>query len=678
MPRVRSTFRRSAALLIAAIAVLVPSAGCRAVREPALESRQVPEYAIEDFMANTAYAGASFAADGKSILVSSDQTGIFNAFSIPIDGSAPTALTQSTVDSVMVQSHFPGDERFLYQSDQGGNELDHLYVRERDGSATDLTPGEKLKATFAGWARDEKSFFVVTNERDPRYFDLYEYAVDGYARTMLYKNESGFQPGPVSPDRRYVAVVEVHTETDTDIHLVDRKTGQSRVLTAHTEEMFNDPETFSLDGKWLYYLSDEASDFRYLVRMDLATGKREVVEKPDWDVEGAGFSRLGKWLWIAINAEARTELRLYDAATMQPVKLPTLPDAAITSVRFSPDETLAAFYVNGSRQPNDLYLLELASGKARPLTRSLNAKIDPDHLVNGEPVRFPSFDNVQVPGILYKPHAASGDKPVPGLVWVHGGPGGQSRRTYSGLVQYLVNHGYAVYAINNRGSSGYGRTFFKMDDRRHGDADLGDCVHSKKMLAATGYVDPNRIGIIGGSYGGYMVLAALAYRPQEFAVGVDIFGVSNWVRTLQSIPPYWESFRKALYKELGDPAVDEAYLRKISPLFHASNIRKPLLVLQGANDPRVLKVESDEIVEAVKANGVPVEYVVFDDEGHGFRKKENQNRGYSAILTFLDQRLKATSLPPEPPALAGTVPGAAPSGGETAAPGGDAAGKTAD
>ena len=665
MPRADRSLRRTTALLFAAAVFLIPAAGCRAVREPALESRQVPEYGIEEFMKTTSFAGASFSADGKSILVSSDETGIFNAVSLPVDGSAPTPLTMSTVDSVLVQSSFPGDERFLYQSDQGGNELDHLYVRERDGSAHDLTPGDKLKAQFAGWARDEKSFFAVTNERDPRYFDLYEYAVDGYARTQLYKNENGFQPEAVSPDRRYIAVQEVRTETDSDIHLVDRKTGTSRVLTAHKDEMYNEPVTFSPDGKWLYYLTDEAGEFRYLVRMDVATGQREVVEKPDWDIENAGFSRLGKWLWIAINADARTELRLYEAATMKPVTLPKLPDAAITTVRFSPDETRAAFYVNGSRQPNDLYVLDLSSGKAKPLTRSLNAKINPDDLVTGEPVRFKSFDNVEVPGILYKPHRAAADKPVPALVWVHGGPGGQSRRTYSGLVQYLVNHGYAVFAINNRGSSGYGKTFYLLDDRKHGDTDLGDCVHSKKMLAATGYVDPSRIGIIGGSYGGYMVLAALAFKPNEFAVGVDIFGVSNWVRTLKSIPPYWESFRKALYKELGDPATDEEYLHKISPLFHAAEIRKPLLVLQGANDPRVLKVESDEIVEAVKANGVPVEYVVFDDEGHGFKKKENQNRGYSAILAFLDQRLKATNPPPEPPAIGGTT---APSGDGHAAP----------
>jgi dipeptidyl aminopeptidase/acylaminoacyl peptidase len=179
-----------------------------------------------------------------------------------------------------------------------------------------------------------------------------------------------------------------------------------------------------------------------------------------------------------------------------------------------------------------------------------------------------------------------------------------------------------------------------MDDRRHGEADLDDVVASKRMLIDTGYVDPDRVGILGGSYGGYMVLAALAYRPDEFVVRVDIFGVANWVRTLESIPPWWESFKLALYREMGDPATDRERLHRISRLFHAQNIRKPLIVLQGANDPRVLKVESDKIVAAVKANGVPVEYVVFDDEGHGFTKKANQLRGWQSVLDFLDRHLK--------------------------------------
>jgi dipeptidyl aminopeptidase/acylaminoacyl peptidase len=179
-----------------------------------------------------------------------------------------------------------------------------------------------------------------------------------------------------------------------------------------------------------------------------------------------------------------------------------------------------------------------------------------------------------------------------------------------------------------------------MDDRRHGEGDLDDCVEAKKYLAATGRVDPNRIGIIGGSYGGYMVLAALAFRPEAFAVGIDIFGVANWLRTLKSTPPWWTSFRAALFAELGDPFKEEVRLRRISPLFHADKIRRPLLVLQGANDPRVLKVESDEMVAAVRKNNVPVEYIVFDDEGHGFVKKQNEVKGNGAILEFLNRHLK--------------------------------------
>jgi len=208
-----------------------------------------------------------------------------------------------------------------------------------------------------------------------------------------------------------------------------------------------------------------------------------------------------------------------------------------------------------------------------------------------------------------------------------------------------VNHGYAVLGINNRGSSGYGKTFYVADDKKHGKEPLWDCVEGKDYLAGLPSVDGDRIGIIGGSYGGYMVLAALAYKPEEFAAGIDIFGVANWLRTIESIPKWWESFRLALYQEMGDPEKDREMLREISPVFHADKIRRPLLVLQGANDPRVLKAESDDIVAAVKKNGVPVEYIVFPDEGHGFTKKKNQIEGYGAILKFLDKYLKGQSSP---------------------------------
>ena len=234
-------------------------------------------------------------------------------------------------------------------------------------------------------------------------------------------------------------------------------------------------------------------------------------------------------------------------------------------------------------------------------------------------------------------------RPVPALVWVHGGPGGQSRQNFSPLIQYLVNHGYAILAVNNRGSSGYGKTFFQMDDQNHGEKDLQDCVEGKNWLAKQPEINGDRIGIIGGSYGGYMTMAALTFKPDEFDVGVNLFGVTNWLRTLKSIPPWWENFKEALYKEMGDPnTIDTVRLHKISPLFHAHNVTKPLIVLQGSKDPRVLQVESDEIVASVKANNVPVEYVLFEDEGHGFVKKENQIEAYGKILEFLDKHLGYT------------------------------------
>jgi dipeptidyl aminopeptidase/acylaminoacyl peptidase len=262
-------------------------------------------------------------------------------------------------------------------------------------------------------------------------------------------------------------------------------------------------------------------------------------------------------------------------------------------------------------------------------------------------VRFPSFDGLEIPAIYYRPHQASLENPAPALVWVHGGPGGQSRQNFSASLQYLVNHGYAILAVNNRGSSGYGKTFYQLDDQNHGDKDLKDCVAGKDWLAAQPEIDGEKIGILGGSYGGYMTMAALTYTPDAFQVGVNLFGVTNWIRTLRSIPPWWESYKEALYTELGDPnSADSVRLRAISPLFHTDKVTKPLIVLQGSQDPRVLQVESDEIVAGVRANGVPVEYVLFEDEGHGFVKKENQIKAYSSILNFLETHLKGEATVP--------------------------------
>jgi dipeptidyl aminopeptidase/acylaminoacyl peptidase len=600
------------------------------------------QHTIQQFLATTNLTGASFSPDGTKILVSGNQTGIYNAYAIPAAGGNPVPLTRSTTDNVYTSGYFPRDERILYLADQGGNELTHLYVRTPDGAVRDLTPGTQLKASFLDWAPDETGFFFLTNERDPRYFDLYEMAVDGYKRQLLFKNERGFTPIAVSPDRHYVALDKNNGSThDSDVWLYDTTTAKLRNLTDHRQgEIVSTAQTFSPDGKALYYTTDRGRDFAYLERYDLGTGARETALQSEWDVTSARFARNGRYFIATINNDARTEMRLFATATMEPVRLPELPQGDISSIEISRDGRHMAFYADTSRSPSNLYVRDLQTGALAQLTHTLAPEIDPADLADGKVVRFRSYDGVVIPGILYSPQRASAASPVPAIVWVHGGPGDQSRLGYSALIQFLVNHGYVVYEINNRGSSGYGKVFFGLDDRKHGDADLDDCVASKRMLADLGYVRPDQIGILGGSYGGYMVLAALTFRPRAFAVGVDLFGVANWLRTLLSIPPWWEADRAQLYKELGDPKTDADYLRRISPLFFANQIERPLLVLQGENDPRVLKVESDEIVAAAKRRGVPVEYIVFPGEGHGFTKKADQERADQAVLDFLDRYLR--------------------------------------
>jgi dipeptidyl aminopeptidase/acylaminoacyl peptidase len=624
-----------------AVLVFVATSAASQGAQPASAKKPSKEYTIEQFLDTLAIAGASFSADESRILFSSNKTGIWNVYSVPVTGGPWTQITSSTTDSTYAVGYFPKDDRILLTRDQGGNELNHVYVRTPDGQERDLTPGEKLKASFAGWTPDGAAFFISSNERDPKFFDLYRYDSKTYERTLFYKNDGGFFPAGISDDGRWVSLTKLNTTADSDIYLWDAQTKEARHLSPHKGDAQYSPAAFDPASKYLYYLTNDGGEFTMLRRYALADGRHEDVEKANWDIVSTTFSEKGKYRVTAINDDGRIVVKMVETATGKPVTLPSIPDGNVSNLVMSRSESKLALYLNGDRSPNELYVLQIGGGGAAKLTNSLSASVDAADLVDSQVVRFKARDGMTVPNILYKPHQATAANKAPALVWVHGGPGGQTMRVYSSTIQYLVNHGYVVLGINNRGSSGYGKTFFAADDRKHGREPLWDCVDAKKYLSSLPYVDSNRIGIIGGSYGGYMVLAALAFQPDAFDVGVDIFGVSNWVRTLESIPAWWEAQRKALYAEIGDLKADAQMLREVSPVFHADKIRKPLLVLQGANDPRVIKPESDDIVAAVKKSGVPVEYIVFADEGHGFTKKKNQIEGYGAVLKFLDQHLKA-------------------------------------
>jgi dipeptidyl aminopeptidase/acylaminoacyl peptidase len=611
-------------------------------------ARTPERYDAEAFFATTTYSlpmGYAWSADGQRLLVSSDESGIFNAWSLVAADGTKQPLTTSSTDSFFAVSWFPDDNRVLFTADRGGNEINHLYVRELSGDTRDLTPGDEAKAQFGGWSEDRQHFYALTNERDPSSFDLYRYAVQDYSRTLVFQNDQAFEVSAVSHDGSYVALVKPRTSADSDIYLLDilATDSEPQLVTAHKGNVSHFVHDFTRDSAKLVYSTDEHGEFNQAWTYDVSTGAKAPLIAADWDVMFVSFSETGRYRVSGTNEDARTVVQILDNRSGKEIALPGLPAGDLAQVRFSRDESRLALMVSSDTSPSDVYTVDLASGGSARLTEALNPEIDEADLVATEVVRFKSFDELEIPSILYRPQVATATHKVPALVWVHGGPGGQSRTGYSPTIQHLANHGYAVLAANNRGSSGYGKTFFHMDDRRHGDVDLKDIVSAKNYLASLDWVDGEKIGIIGGSYGGYMVGAALAFEPEAFDVGINIFGVMNWVRTLTSIPPWWESFKEALYDEMGDPETDGERHQRISPLFHARNIRAPLLVVQGANDPRVLQVESDEIVAAVRANGVPVEYVLFPDEGHGFSKRENRITASQAYLSFLDTYLKGQS-----------------------------------
>lgn len=624
-------------LAIACIALIW---GCKEEKPAAPPiAETMKTYTIEQMMDNESIGGGSFSADKSKLLISSNRSGIYNMYTVPTAGGELTPITQSDSSSVFGISYFPNDDRVLFRMDGNGDEIYHIYLRDIDGSQKDLTPDEGKRASFYGWTDDKKGFLYTSNKRDDRFTDLYEMDLETFTPKLLYQNNDGYFLGALSKDKKYLPLIKPINTNDADLFLYGME--DQSLVKINSTQSGNSPEDFSPDGKALYYTSDDGNEFSQLMKYDIANKTSEKVMTKSWDIMGSYFTENGTYQVTYINEDAKNVIEVLDVASGKPVDLPSFDGMDITNVGFSRDEKLMRFYAGGSHTPSNLFVYDLESKEQTKLTDVLNAEIQAQDMVRASVVRYKSFDGLEIPAIYYLPHQASAETKVPAMVWVHGGPGGQSRQGFSSFLQYMVNHGYAVLAVNNRGSSGYGKTFFKMDDLNHGDKDLKDCVAGKDWLAQQPEIDSEKIGIIGGSYGGYMTMAALTFTPEEFDVGVNLFGVTNWIRTLRSIPPWWEAQKEALYLELGDPnSADSVRLREISPLFHTDKVTKPLIVLQGSQDPRVLQVESDEIVAGVRKNGVPVEYVLFEDEGHGFVKKENQIKAYSEALKFLDIHLK--------------------------------------
>ena len=601
-------------------------------------SCEKPSLTAQEFFDYTNYSLSGshygFNLSDERFLVNHNQSGISNAYEFDTQTLEFISVTTSDTKSFYGLSYFPSDDRVILQADNQGDELNHIFVKD-GGEVIDLTDYENTRAKFLGFSVDGLSFYIASNQRDSKTLDIYKYSVDDYSKSMLYQNNAAYEVTAKSDGDRYFVLTDSVNNYSTQIVLYDQITDSELNITNNKVEN----SFLSFMGNTLLYSSNYDDNFNQLWSIDLTTNEQKKVYSASWDIVGANFYENTNTLHVFINEDASTKLVFLSAEDYSELSNEILPSEGLKGFSLSRAEDSYAFVYGSDTSPGDLFFSNKNFDESSLVARSFET-LDEASMVSSEVIRFESFDGLEIPSILYKPQGASASNPAPVMVYVHGGPGGQTRKGFNSQIQYMLHHGYGILGVNNRGSSGYGNEFYHLDDKRHGQEDLQDIIASKEYLQSLPWVDDNKIGVMGGSYGGFMTLAALTFYPNVFNVGIDIFGVSNWVRTLKSIPPWWESFKVALYDEMGDPATDEERHRKISPLFHAQNITKPMLVIQGSNDPRVLQIESDEIVNQVRANDVYVDYLVFPDEGHGFRKKVNRVKSANSIVDFLDECLK--------------------------------------
>lgn len=601
------------------------------------------QYRIEQLLHPLKTFGTSFTPNERAIVYISNKSGVLNAFTVPVSGGRSRQLTFSN-EHVRYASIGRRDGRVYFTKDCGSQENSHLFVIDSDGAERLLTPVEHVQVRFMGWNRNHTAFYCATNERDPRFFDLYKVRSPDYEREPLYRDEDGLNFCTMSMDEKYAAFVRIRSRADSDLLLYDLEAKRMRGIASHSGAAYVRPACFSVDSSKLYFLTDEHAEPSYLCSLDLKTERVEVVEGCPDNVLHVKFSSAGKYRVVMVDQDGRKRMIIKQRGVKDSFTIPELDDCNVTSLALAESEHLMACFAEGDRMPPTLFVYEFASRRLHKLVGGLKSELNPEHLVESRHVRFRARDGLSVPGLLWKPNSCSKHNRVPALVWVHGGPGGQTRKGYSARIQFFVNHGYAVFGVNHRGSSGYGKTFYRADEGKQGHEPLWDCVDARNYLKTLDYIDPERIGIIGGSFGGYMVLAALAFEPEEFAVGVDIGGVSDWLRAFAVIPPYWQTIqRNILQQKLGDPDREQDKLRAISPLFFAERIVRPLMVVQGARDPRVKRCEADDMVAAVRKHGGTVEYLLFEDEAHALRNEANAAKAYNAILDFLERHLKGSS-----------------------------------
>ena len=520
--------------------------------------------------------------------------------------------------------------------DVGGSEFDQLFRFDlKTGDAELISDGKSLYRSVL-WSPDEKRIAYVTTERNGRNWDTHIRAMDGTVN-KVFETESGYwYPIAFSPDGRKLLMKHRVSINVSSIHELDLATRElTRVLGEDGESAVL---TADYDGRGgLYFIGDAGAEFHRLQHLNLATGEVQVLtEDLPWNVEGMALSPDRDRLAFSVNENGFSRLEVLRLPSHRPLKLPELPRGVLTSLDFSPDGKRLALSLNRTTAPTDVYVMDLRGRSLTRWTQSEVGGLDTSTFVEAQPFRYTSFDGRSIPAFLFEPDTPG---PHPVVILIHGGPEAQYRPRFSTVVQsWVTEMGVAVIAPNVRGSSGYGKTYLKLDNGMlREDSDIGallDWVDGQKNLLS------NRVAVYGGSYGGYMVLASMVHFGDRLTAAVESVGISSFVTFLENTQPYRQDIRRVEYGDERDPAM-RAHLEKISPLNHVDRMKTPLLISQGANDPRVPASESEQIYQALTDTAVPVWYILARDEGHGFRKKANRDYDRAAKFAFLESFLKA-------------------------------------
>lgn len=591
--------------------------------------------------------GPTFSPDGQRLSFLTDITGVAEIWNVPVDLQAalPAWPEQLTFRGERVSSvaYSPVESLMLVAADTGGSELDQMYTLSQDGSEfTALTDQPKVMYRSGTWSPDGQRVVYASNERDPRFFDIYERVMASGETRLLWQQDSTNFPAAYSPDGAQVVVQRMHSNIFTQLFLLDTTSGEARALTPDTAEgpsEFLNP-SWAADGSGLYVISNRGRDFQCLAWLDLATSELTYLRDEAWDLERLDLTHDGRHMALVVNEDGYSRLELFDVAQgwseRRALPLPKLPKGVIVDSCWSRDGQRLALTLLSASAPMDIWVWDVAQEQFWQATRSSLGGIPQESFVEPSLVHYPTFDEREIPAFLFLPR----DKPardLPVVINVHGGPEGQARPIFAPVNQFLAAQGYAVLTPNVRGSSGYGHTYMSLDDVRKRMDSVADLRAAALWLRESGIADPERIVVMGGSYGGFMVLSAITTYPDLWAAAVDIVGIANFVSFLENTHPWRRKLRECEYGSLEN---DREFLEEISPIRRVDQITAPLFVIHGANDPRVPVGEAEQIVDALRQRQVPVEYLRFEDEGHGLIKRANRLVAYPAVVRFLDKHLK--------------------------------------